>query len=399
MRIGRVLAVVAIAALVAAACGDAEDDADASASQGESGSSGADTATEPADTATEPADTPDAGGSDDGGSDDGASSSDSEPADGVEPAPAGLVVPEVDPVEFPLTITDAIGRELTLDEPARIGCYWTGCTEIFASLGVPPDAATVPGGTPEDGAFYFPVGPPDFVPSAFNDLEAWAGADINFVVGRGPQGPNDAVIEEFVDIFYLHAPGLTDTNLIGYDAHSENIRMLGQLLGMAQEAEVAVARMEAAIATLAEFSTPELADRSFAYLFNEEGYRVMTDDTPFCAAIAEAGVGTCLPLRDGELNAEAFLELDPDVIAVQAGFNAVGYTTETRDDPVWSRLTAVQNGTAYDSDDRLYWCCGSRSLIWALQDFAAYAIPDSGIPAPGPLGVFDPTTSPLVPQG
>ncbi|MEM7324371.1 MAG: ABC transporter substrate-binding protein [Actinomycetota bacterium] len=305
----------------------------------------------------------------------------------------------VEPVVFPLTITDAVGRELTLDEPAKIGCFWSGCTEIHASLGIPPGAATVPAGTPEDGVFYFPVGPPDFTVAAFNDLEAWAGADINFVINRGPQGPNDAAVEQFVDIFYLHAPGLTDTSLTGYEAHIANIRMVGQLLAAPEEAEVAVARLETAIRTLAEFSTPELAARSFAYLFNGEEYRVMTDDTPFCAAIAEAAVATCLPLSEGELNGEAFLELDPDVIAVQAGFNDVGYTTETRDDPVWGRLSAVQNGSAYDSDDRLYWCCGSRSLIWALQDFAAYAIPGSGIPAPGPIGTFDPETSPLVQQG
>ncbi|MEM9613563.1 MAG: ABC transporter substrate-binding protein [Actinomycetota bacterium] len=306
---------------------------------------------------------------------------------------------DVEAVEFPLTVTDAVGREVTLDEPARIGCYWSGCTEIHAELGVAPGASPVPAGTSSDGVFYFPVGPPDYTVTAFNDFEGWSQADINFLVNRGPQSPDDAVVEQFVDVFYLHAPGLTDTDLTGYEAHSENLRLVGLLLGKPAEAEAAVARMEAAIAGLAAFSTPELADRSFAYLFNDEGYRVMTDDTPFCAAIADAGVGTCLPLSEGELNAEAFLDLDPDVIAVQAGLDGSGFTTATRDDPVWERLSAVQNGTAYDSDDRLYWCCGSRSLIWALQDFAAYAIPDSGIPAPGPIREFDPTTSPLLQQG
>ncbi|MEM9200266.1 MAG: ABC transporter substrate-binding protein [Actinomycetota bacterium] len=381
MPIPRALAVLVATALLATACGGDGSADDAVTADASSSSAAATSAS------SSPSATPETEADADAVSDDAADE------------PGELSVPAVEPVEFPLTINDAIGREVTLDGPARIGCYWTGCTEILASLGIVPAAAAIPGGTTEDDVFYYPVGPPEFVITNINDFEAWSGADINFVINRGPEGAQDAIIDNFVGRFYLHAPGLTDTNLTGYDAHSANIRLVGQILGMPEEAEAAVARMETAIATLAALSTPDLAERSFAYLFNGEGYRVMTDETPFCAAIADAGVGTCLPLSEGELNAEAFLELDPDVIAVQAGFNDVGYTTETRDDPVWERLSAVQNGTAYDSDDRLYWCCGPRSLIWALQDFAAYAIPDSGIPAPGPLGEFDPTTSPLVTGG
>ncbi|MEM9467937.1 MAG: ABC transporter substrate-binding protein [Actinomycetota bacterium] len=386
----RLVAVLAALVLVAASCGGSDDASLDSASASTAASDEAEetpstTADEQSSEGGNAGTETDADAEDDGEAED-------DPADPDEPEATATV----EPVEFPLTVTDAVGREVTVDRPARIGCYWTGCTEILASLGVVPAAAAIPGGTTETDVFYYPVGPPEFVVTNINDFEAWAGADISFIINRGPEGAQDAIIDDFVDRFYLHAPGLTDTDLTGYDAHIANIRLVGQVTGLPEEAEAAVARLESAIAALGELSTPELADRSFAYLFNGEGYRVMTDETPFCAAIAEAAVATCLPLSEGELNAEAFLQLDPDVIAVQAGFNDVGYTTETRDDPTWDRLSAVQNGTAYDSDDRLYWCCGPRSLIWALQDFAAYAIPDSGVPAPGPLAVFDPATSPLV---
>ncbi len=303
----------------------------------------------------------------------------------VEPEP-------VEPVVFPLTINDAAGREFTFDEPAKLGCVWVGCTEIHASLGVAPKAAPVPAGIDDDSVFYFPVGQPDFVPTVLNDFEAWAGADIDTIILRGLPGANDGVVEQFVDIFYLYMEGVTDENVTGVDVYRENLRLVGQIIGEPEAAAEATARLDTAISTLAAFSTPELAERSFAYVFNEDAYRVMTSEAPFCAAIAEAGLGTCIERSEGELNAEELLRLDPDVIAYQQGLNDVA----TRDDPTWGRLSAVQDGTAYDSDDGAYRCCVSRSLIWALQDFAASAIPDSPIPPPGPLATFDPTTSPLV---
>ncbi|MEM8709091.1 MAG: hypothetical protein AAGE98_21700, partial [Actinomycetota bacterium] len=66
--------------------------------------------------------------------------------------------PAVEPVTFPLTITDAAGRELTLDGPANIGCIWRGCIEILASLGVAPGASEIPAEAADDSVFYFPVG-------------------------------------------------------------------------------------------------------------------------------------------------------------------------------------------------------------------------------------------------
>lgn len=319
--------------------------------------------------------------------------------DAAEPVTGSASVPadgddavEVEPVTFPLTITDAAGRDLTLDEPAKVGCLWRGCIEILASLGIAPAASEIPAGTDEASAFYFPVGPPEFVVTVLTDLEAWAGADVDVVVLRGLPGPSAAVYEDLVDIFYLYHEGFTDPSVAGFDIHDANTRMLAQLLGIPAAAEEALGLRDAAVARLADFSTPELADRSFAYLFNQDGYRALTDNAPFCFAIADAGLGTCLSLTEGEVGAERILAIDPDLIALQSGAT----TVDSRDDPTWERLTAVQSGTVYDAGDGLYRCCVTRSLIWALQDFAANAIPESGIPAPGPMLDFDPTTSPLV---
>ena len=92
------------------------------------------------------------------------------------------------------------------------------------------------------------------------------------------------------------------------------------------------------------------------------------------------------------MSAEAFLELDPDIIAMQAGSLSV----ETRDDPIWQRLGAVNSGLTYDSSGGGYRFASARSLIWALQEFVHFTVPDSGIDAPGPLDSFVVDDSPLV---
>lgn len=49
----------------------------------------------------------------------------------------------------------------------------------------------------------------------------------------------------------------------------------------------------------------------------------------------------------------------------------------------------------YDAGNRVY-CCSLRGLEHALQEYAHHAYrPAAGVPAPGPVAAFDPTTSPL----
>ncbi|MEM8706522.1 MAG: hypothetical protein AAGE98_08695, partial [Actinomycetota bacterium] len=106
---------------------------------------------------------------------------------------------------FPRTVTDALGTEFVLDGPARIGCVWTGCDEIHATLGVVIGAGAVVDGF-EDTALFYPLGPPEFIPSSPADVEAWAGADIDFVLSRIPENPLLRVVQDVVNVFYLHHP-------------------------------------------------------------------------------------------------------------------------------------------------------------------------------------------------
>ncbi|MEM9519516.1 MAG: ABC transporter substrate-binding protein [Actinomycetota bacterium] len=305
--------------------------------------------------------------------------------------------PTVPPVEFPLTITDALGREHTIDGPARLGCVTSRCREILGGFGVAPAASPY-----EPSDFYFPVGPPEYEVSDVADLEAWSGANIDFAVFGGVPAPpaSYALVEQFVTIFYVHTPGQTNTDgMDGIEAAIWNTRALGQLLDMNVEAEAEIARLEQAIATASTFSTPERATRSFVSLANDPGYREdgttsTSEPGSFCTLLIEVGLGECieLPTEDREMSAEAFLALDPDLIVMHDGVDSVA----TRSDPTWQRLSAVQNGTAFDGQGNGYRTIGVRSMIWTLQEFIHLTVPDSGIDHPGPLDRFDPTTSPLV---
>jgi len=93
-----------------------------------------------------------------------------------------------------------------------------------------------------------------------------------------------------------------------------------------------------------------------------------------------------------EVNAEEFLNLDPDWIVYQTG----DASYQERTDPVWAELRAVKAGQVFDATNNRYYCCSTRGLILALQDYANHLLPAGTVPPTGPQGEFDPTQSPLV---
>ncbi|MEM1332268.1 MAG: ABC transporter substrate-binding protein [Actinomycetota bacterium] len=408
-RTNRTLGTAAVALLVSVSCGSSDTAGDTDAADGD------EPATASATTAADAASTTGTGAGTDG---DASTTSTQPPADDeVEPddtndtsdaggAPAEDTAPEDDEdtapeasdtgaVEFPVTVVDALGFEHTFDEPARVGCVVNLCREAFAGFGEPPAATPF-----EASDFFFPAGPPEFVVTDINDLEAWAGADIDVAVFGGPANQIHEIASDVTTVFFVHTPGRTNDGMTGIEAVAENHRLLGTIADRLPEAEADIERLERAIATARSFSTPELADRTVVNLFNGAAYLMEFGDgdteqsTAFCSVLLEAALGSCaeVDILAQEISAEAFLELDPDVIAMQAGTLSV----ETRDDPIWERLSAVQNGLAYDSSGTGYRFASARSLIWALQEFVHFTVPGSGIPAPGPLDDFVPEASPLV---
>ncbi|MBX3013029.1 MAG: ABC transporter substrate-binding protein [Caldilineaceae bacterium] len=294
---------------------------------------------------------------------------------------------------FPLTITDATGQEFTFDAPPKIGCSWYGCYEALADLGVPAYAAALAEGE-TTSIFYGPAGPPTHLIADSSNPELWAAAEIDLFMTRVPDSADLDPMRQVAPVFFLHHPSYGESDQQGYGAYLQNLRILGALVGKPEAAEAAIARFTNALAYLQALSTPEVAEQTVAVLFQGEGYRVIGPDNPFCVALAEAQLGRCIGegAASKEFNAEEFLKLNPDWIVYQAG----DASYQDRTDPVWEELTAVKEGRVFDATNNRYYCCSTRGLILALQDFAHHILPDAGIPATGPRNTFDPTQSPLV---
>lgn len=307
------------------------------------------------------------------------------PAPTVEPSAAGAIP------GFPLTITDAAGQEFTFDAPPKIGCWWTGCTEVLADLGVIQQAT----GTwlPEgyDSQLFFPVGPPVHEITDYQNPEAWAAAEVDLLIMRLPVSPNHDALKAAAPIFYLHAPSYGESTQTGYQAYLENLRLGGQLTGKPAAAEAAIARFETMMANLKRLATSETQALKVAILWEDDAYRGVDNTNPFCTIISEAGLGTCIeaPLWD-EISPETFLAEDPDVILFMSGSG--GYKART--DPVWSQLSAVKAGKVYGVTG-LFYCCGARTMYHDVHEYVHLILPDA-LPDPGPFAAYDPEKSPLV---
>lgn len=294
---------------------------------------------------------------------------------------------------FPLTITDAVGNEHTFETAPKIGCLWYGCTEAMAEMGIPIHASII---SEEDAqtTFYAPAGPPEHLIEDLWNPELWAASEVDVILHRIPVAERNEPLEAAAPIFYLHHPSYGESDESGYEAYLENLRVLATLAGDPSAADESIARFDTVKVNLEALATDETAAQKVAVLFQGEGYTVIGPDNPFCVMMGEVGLGQCVGegAASYEINAEEFLNLDPDWIVYQSGEGSFA----DREDPVWGQLTAVKEGRVFDASGNRYYCCSTRGLIHALQDYVSNILPDADIPNPGPQSEFDPSSSPLV---
>ncbi len=115
---------------------------------------------------------------------------------------------------FPLTITDAAGQEFTFDALPKIGCWWAGCTEMLADLGIVPHAASY---TKENAnsVFFYPVGVPAHNIADTQNPELWAAVEVDVILMRVPNDPAHDPLKAAAPIFYLHHPSYGESAQTG----------------------------------------------------------------------------------------------------------------------------------------------------------------------------------------
>lgn len=183
------------------------------------------------------------------------------------------------------------------------------------------------------------------------------------------------------------------------ETYAQNLRWLGELTGRSEQAEQAIARFDGVLAAVRERMPADAAELTFAVMdgYDTSKYAVFFDDVIFCDLLEAQGMGNCVltpppgtTVEDayGEVSGEYLLEVSPDVIAHQ-GDGTAATSMSARTDPLWSRIPAVRDGRAYDTQAQ-YYCCSLRELQYTVEDYAFHAFPDAGFRDPGPAKEYDP---------
>ena len=270
-------------------------------------------------------------------------------------------------VQQPLTLTDGMGRSVTLPAaPQRIASLSPAATEILFAVGAGDQVAAV-----DKYSNYPPEAASREQLDAFEpSVEAIAGAqpDLVFVV-YDPGNLVDGLTNAGLTVFFLETPTSVEGVL-------DQIRMLGQATGHAQEAEGLVATMEQGIADIEE----KLADV-------EQGPRVFHEVDNQLYTVAPSLIRR-EPVYDPE-GPEHRRRQRPGLSPALAGGHHRGGpggdhprgrrggesadTVKAR--PGWGSISAVQSNRIYVIDPDIVSRPGPR-LVDALQTLAQMLYPE-----------------------
>lgn len=252
----------------------------------------------------------------------------------------------------PRTISDAMGRDVTLDSaPQRVVGLSASITEMLYAIGVTPVGATDGIEYPEAAASLPTIGT-GYQP----DLEALAALEPDLIVA------NAQLQAQLADQLSAIAPTFYVMILTAEDVPA-TIRVLGQLTWYDTTADYE-AMAEEAMLDYVKKTTP--ADGPTIAII------VGTLDQPNFGKSATylgdmAAMLGATNIADGQedagpfpgytqLSVEQVLEADPFIIltVTRGGPNTAPIPEAMQNDPVWSALTAVQNGRVHELDNRLF---------------------------------------------
>lgn len=289
--------------------------------------------------------------------DEATSAEPSEPAEAATTEDSAVAI-DVEPITASLTVVDAAGTEITLDAvPERIVCITGACDDMLFSLGLQPVATSTPGllALPEylgDDADL------EVIPGSFGqeDLEAIAAQEPDLVIGLA--GVHDGLAEPLS----AFAP-LWTVSVTSYEDSITNLRALAALVdepeaGVETETEFRQALAEAQATAQAEGLDQAVALTMYS---SGAGRGVNTEDDLLGGLTAEIFEYPWPNKGGGFETAQAYsleeiLERNPDIIYVQSFTAGDGPTMseELAADPVWSRITAVQEGEVHEVSTALW---------------------------------------------
>ena len=249
------------------------------------------------------------------------------------------------------TLTDAFGREVTLDQPPlRVVGMSASINEMLIAIGVMPvgvsagmDFPPQVEGLPTIGTSYQP------------DLEGLAALEPDLIIA------NAQLNEPIMDRLEAIAPTFAVLTLTPQDV-PQNIRLLGELMWQDASAAYVALAYDNYLALAAELGAVHDGPTVVIIVGTLDVPNYGKSSTYLGAMVQTLGATNIADGKEddgpfpgySQLSIEAILDADPDYILTVTRGADTPMPESMLSDPIWSAMTAVQEGRAIELDNRLY---------------------------------------------
>lgn len=285
-----------------------------------------------------------------------------------------------------ITVTDARGKEVSLDGPAErvVTLEWQQ-TEDVVALGLEPaGVADAEGFAAWDTAVTIPGDPVDVGLRAEPSLESVAKADPDLILGVLESIPEEALaqMEQIAPVVLLKSADASQP----LELIKENFQTTAELVGKTDEAEKILGELDETIASGKEkIASAAAAPYAFAYVYGEGSqvsFKLHADGSIPGAIAKDLGLTNAFTgagdaawgLETYDLEAMTTLPADTHLLywgSSQADPVKDILTTN----PVWTSLPYVQSGAVTRFGDGIWMYGGPRSLQQVAEAFVKVFAP------------------------
>ena len=279
-----------------------------------------------------------------------------------EPAASAAENGSADSGAFPVSVEHTFGSTEIEEQPERVVVLGWNAQDVVYALGVEPvGMPSYPYGGGDDGVL--PWNDEYYDPEVTTLLDTADGPPLEAIAALRP----DVILapyEGFDESVYEDLSGIAPTVAYPGEAWTtpwrDQTRMIGQALGMEEEAEQLIAETEEQVAAVAE-EHPEFEGLTFAYtsLGAEALYLYLPSD-PRVQLIEDLGFTTAPSVEElasgvdaGTFYAQLSLEQAPEIESdVLVGFTDGLTAQEAVDSDLYSSVPAIGSGAAVVLDDQ-----------------------------------------------